>query len=109
MGNALIKCGEWVQCPPAFFIVLMITVKPASLRGRDTILRTKASIINNWGGKPCYSCALRPLDLEMVQPIQEPFFFFFNSESFQGETRLSQTHVRLNDDVNFIFYPKYLA
>lgn len=75
MGNALIKCGEWVQCPPACFIVLMITIKPASLRGRDTILRTKASIINNWGGKPRYSCVLRPLDLEMVQPIQEPFFF----------------------------------
>lgn len=108
MGNALIKCGEWVQCPPAFFIVLMITIKPASLRGRDTILRTKASIIIT-GEASHVTHAFCDHWISRWSSLFKSHFFFFNSESFQGETRLSQTHVRLNDDVNFIFYPKYLA
>ena len=55
---------------------LVITIKFVSFCDRNTVLRTKASIINNMGGKPHYSCVLKLLDFEMFKPIQEPFFFF---------------------------------
>ena len=53
---------------------LVITIKFVSFCGRNTILRTKASIINNLGGKSHYSRVLKLLDFEMFKSIQGPFF-----------------------------------